>query len=369
MFEPKKGYELKILHVSPTSFNKNSIIGGGERYLNYIVSAVGLQGANSKEVEQGILSLTDESSFTEQTSTVDGLFIQGNPHDVGTIDASALRTAIERYDIVHVHQCLSNFGLFVAAHAKSLRRATIGTDHGGGESTLLDWNPSLAAVFDRFHAQSNFSRLGFARFSAPVETILGPINEDQYRPRESHPTSRYIVSAGRIMPHKGFDQIIKIIPQDLHYIIAGQPYDQQYLEYLSRMADTHNKNVKFVHDADDERLKQLITGSMFYVQPSVPLDYRRKKHKKSELLGLACLEALAMGVPVVANGQTALGELGDLTGVFVYSSIKDCRTILTQLSCGSRRLPPPAEIRTSMIEKYGRAQFHHAYTQLAEEIL
>ena len=144
-----------------------------------------------------------------------------------------LQYQLSSANIVVVHQCFSTVGLFVASHAKLQGKIVMGIDSGGGFHPLVSHTYEAVQMYDFFLAYSKFAVGSFLDLKVPIITILGPVDTHYYQPNNAMERDpQLVVALGRIMPHKGFDRIIKALPANLKLIIAGVAYDAPYLQYL-----------------------------------------------------------------------------------------------------------------------------------------
>src|SRR5712675_72235 len=76
-----------------------------------------------------------------------------------------------------------------------------------------------------------------------------------------------VLFVGRLLPHKGVDDLIRAMPAELPLTIVGRAYDAHYLERLHELAN--GKRVTFRHDADDDGLVDAYQRARCVVLPSV----------------------------------------------------------------------------------------------------
>src|ERR1700691_1574914 len=128
---------ISILQVSPTGYSKNSVIGGGEKYVLYVDHALRRATAEMQiPVKTSILVLDGEAGMVVSDHGIDCRSVAGRAWDPFSIDACDLTEQLNRCDIIYVHQCQCQVGLFVAAHARLLGKVVIGADSGAGEYQL-----------------------------------------------------------------------------------------------------------------------------------------------------------------------------------------------------------------------------------------
>jgi len=348
---------IKVLHVSPTHYDTSSVVGGGEKYLIYACQAL-RAGARCLGVELETSMLAFASSPGEVTLAGDirCKLLPGRAWDASSLDGKALANEFAPHDIVFVHQALHPVGLFAAAHAKLQSKVVIGVDHGGGEHRLAHHTPLVGAMFDAFHAQSQFAARAFIDLEGRTLVVPGPIDTDYYRPDlavERVPDR--VICIGRLLPHKGFDRVIKALPHQLSLHIVGSDYHESYKGYLHSLAE--GKDVTFLHSLTDDQVLQELREASLMVHASTHVDHAGTYYPKPELLGLAPLEALACGTPALVSNAAALAELGVLVGCRVFSSDDELAQLLATKAAGALHLPSPQAIYRDVHQRYGLERF------------
>lgn len=342
-----------MLHVTPATYSLRSIIGGGEKIVLYADLAL-----HRAARESGLALTTSVLSFGAERGTaysdrdVRYEIIPGRPWDALSVDANDLLASLCRADVIYIHQCLCSVGILVASHARLLGRRVVGIDHGGGEYPLLYWNTETSLVFDAFHAQSEFAAASFRVFDAPVHVIPGPVDTEMFVP-PAHPAREMdlVVALGRIMPHKGFDRIIKALPPGLRLVIVGQPYDADYVRDLQELS--RGKDVTLRSDLDDQAVRALLQRAGLFVHASTHTDYRGTFHQKPELLGLAPLEALSSGLPALVSGAGSLPELARLPGCLCFKNDRELAEMLLAHEAGALPRAAEAEMHAAVDARYG----------------
>ncbi len=326
--------------MSPTTYSRGSVIGGGEKLVLYADYALHRAGErHGLDLAISVLSFGEETGTAYSDHDVLYNLIPGKPWDALSIDVDALGSCLKQADVAYIDQCLCAVGVFVAAHARLLGCRVLGRDAGGGEYPLMHNNPETGRLFDAFHAISDFGAASFSDFDVPVYVLPGPVNTDAFvPPQPSRRDLRRVLAVGRIMPHKGFDRIIKALPADLSLSIVGQPYDIPYLAHLRELG--RGKDIRFECDVDDAGVRKLLQECGLFVHASTHLDYRGTFIAKPELLGLAPLEALSSGLPALVSDAGSLPELARLPGCFCFHSDRE---LAEMLSAHSLRALPRAD--------------------------
>lgn len=349
--------QIKILHISPTYYSADSVIGGGEKYIHYMCKALKFAAlATDMNVEASVLSFGDKPC---KYLLGDGLpceVIAGKPWDPYSINVQELTDKIDSADVVFVHQCLTSFGLFAASHSKLAKKLVIGTDHGGGEHLLISHTREIGRIFDVLHAQSQFAASSFKNIDGRIEIVAGPVDTAFYKPDQSKPRdSKLVLAIGRILPHKGFDRIIRALPKMLRLVIIGESYDKEYLKHLSQLS--RGTSVEFLEQLSDDEVLDLLQTAGLFVHASTHIDYRGTFYQKPELLGLAPLEALSCGMPALVSSAGSLPELAVIHGCLSFADDTALAELLNRYATNSLTFPAAEEIHRDVEEKYGLATF------------
>ncbi len=352
-----------LLHVSPTYYSETSVVGGGEKYILYMSTAIkaaaALQGI---QIHNSILAFGPQPGIYELTPGVRCEVMPGRPWDPLSVNLDDFTARIARAEIIVVHQCLSAFGLFVASHGRLAGKVVIGVDHGGGEHALVHHTPEIGRIFDWFYASSQFGANSFRDVEGRVVVIPGPVDTSYYRPdRSVRRDPSLVLAVGRLLPHKGFERIIRALPADLRLIIAGTKYDRAYCKYLSQLVGFSRFNIK--EDLTDEELLLLMRTAGVFVHASTHTDYRGTYYAKPELLGLAPLEALSAGTPALVSSAGSLPELACVTGCRMFRDDIELAEMLAGHRGGSGSYPSPSEIHRDVESKYGLETFGRIFLE------
>lgn len=359
---------MRALHISPTFYSRDSVVGGGEKYVLYLCQAGAIAAAS-----RGLLLENTLLAFGAQAgraSLADGIsvsIISGTPWEPHTISVTELGACLDRADVVFVHQCLSATGLFVAAHAKLHGKWTFGLDHGGGEHPLVHHSPEIGRLFDVFLAQSNFVASSFEDIEGRVAVIRGPVDSTYYSVNpEVRRDPGLILAVGRVLPHKGIDRIVPLIPEGARLVVAGSCYDQDYGQYLRQLPGASRLEIR--EGLSDAEIRTLMQGAGLFIQASTHLDYRQRYYAKPELLGLAPLEALCCGTPTLVSSAGSLPELSSIRGCTVFHGDDELGALLRGHFPQQGGRPTADEIHCDARAKYGLEAHGQQLVTLMDEM-
>lgn len=347
----------KVLHASPTHYSADSVIGGGEKYVLYMCRAMKKAApALGFRIENKVIAFGERPGLHSVGFGVQCEVLPGRPWDPYSISPQDLTERLKDATLVVVHQCLSAFGLFVASHAKLLNKIVVGLDHGGGEHPLVHATPRTGRLFDLLHAYSQYGSSSYENLDAPVNVVPGPVDTEYYYPDNNVlRDSTTVLSVGRLLPHKGFDRIIKALPKQLRLIIIGSGYDRDYCAYLEHLSA--GKDVQILDGLSDPEVLEYMRTAGLYVHASTHCDYQGKYYAKPELLGLAPLEAMSTGTPALVSTAGSLPELSNVNGCAVFRDDDHLAELLAEFAAGRGDYPRPSVIAENVERKYGLQVF------------
>jgi len=320
---------VNVVHVTPTYFSHDSVIGGAERYVLNVMKSV--RSVAGEHVSQSIISFGEQpKKFVVDDFPIQVLkSFEGRPSSMRVMGAG-FRSALTFADVVHIHQSMTPFGVSALCHSESLGIPSVTTDLGGGHSKImyagggLDLSGHVVSISD-YAAQS----ISVSPHVAHT-VILGPVDTQFWSP--SGPLTRQsdrALCVGRILPHKGIERIIEALPGGMRLRVVGENYDSNYFEFLCRVAV--DKSVDFVHGLSDDQLKLEYEKAGVYVQASTSEDYLGRHVIKPELMGLTTIEAMSMGLPTIVSDAGSLAEV--VSGnkwARVFSSVTELQIALRE---------------------------------------
>jgi alpha-1,3-mannosyltransferase len=225
--------------------------------------------------------------------------------------------AVRDHDVVHLHDVRFHVGL-VAATARIFGRAWLMHTHGlvfhearGSALKHLAVRAYYAPLFSAggamIIASSETDRrrlLADAPWLAPrVRTFTNALPLQRLFELPRAPIAGHIISIGRVARSKGIDDLLAALAQipetDWTLDIAGAA-DEEESKRLHRLAEAAglSARVRFTGPFEDRELGKLLQSAAAAAFPS-----------RGEGFGLALLEAMAAGVPLVARDILAHAEL------------------------------------------------------------
>lgn len=306
--------KLRVIHASPTWFSPESVVGGGERWVDNVMLSLS---AGAPWIEQAMVAIGAEPSLAMRGSAMVRI-LPNERVSQAPMDAlsSRLWTEFERFDVVHVHQSLTDFGAYACCAAASLGKTVVLTDLGGGSNPVMVQG-GLAMADGIVSISSYAHSMISSGVRSPSAIMTGPVDTDAFRPAVNKPERPAAICVSRIMPHKGIDRIIRALPLGLKLRVVGRVYHEAYRTLLGELAV--GKDVEFIHDASDDSLLGLYQQSTLFVQGSCIRDVYGSVAPKTELMGLTTLEAMACGLPVIVSADG--GSLPELVTDPVFGRV------------------------------------------------
>jgi glycosyltransferase involved in cell wall biosynthesis len=296
---------MRVIHVAPTAFGSQGLYGGGERYPLELARAL------AADAEVRLVTFGSRPGRWREPGGLEVrvlrplALLRGHPAQPV---APLLPAALAGADVVHAHHFRSLPTRVAAVTARLRRQATVVTDHGlpGGS-----WDGLAKRLFDRYLL---VSRCSASLLGAPPErtrVIYGGADPKRFAPDPRTPRDG-VLFVGRLTPHKGVDRLIRALPPGAVLRVAGaghdpRPPERDYPDLLRRLAA--GRQVEFLGAVPDRLLPDLYRSAAALVLPSVDRTCYGRPVAVSELLGLAVLEAMASGTPVVASRIGGLAEV------------------------------------------------------------
>lgn len=295
---------MRVLHLIPALFDaQRGTLGGAERYALELArhmaevtpTTLVTFGAEDRQDTLGRLRL----SVLGKPWHVRGQ--QHNPFSWRVLKE------IGQADVVHCHQQHVLASSAAAFWSRLTGRRVFVSDLGGG-----GWDVSSYVSTDRwYHGHlhiSAYSRKVFQHDGKPwAHVILGGVDTERFSPSPEVEKDGSVLFVGRLLPHKGVNDLVAAVPDDLPLELIGQPYHAAFHQELQRLAA--GKRVSFRQDCDDAALVHAYRKALCIVLPSVYRTMYGDETKVPELLGQTLLEGMACGLPAICTNVASMPEI------------------------------------------------------------
>jgi alpha-maltose-1-phosphate synthase len=289
---------LRIVHVTPTYFSPESVLGGGERFAEELARAM------AERAEVKLVSFGPRALRERPKPGYERVILRSRTRDPMTPFAAGLFRELRGADVIHCHQLFVLPTFLATAFGRLQGSRVFVSDLGGG-----GWTPGYQIDQSRWIAAhlplSAYSARGVRGRNRRHRVIYGGVDLKRYpmRPEPVHDGSAAFL--GRVLPHKGIHFLIEGLPPGIPLNVVGPQGDHAYAERLQKLAC--GKEVRFCGALPDEEVVAILGRAMVLVHPT-PVD-QRGSAGANELFGLALVEAMARGCPVIASAVASLPEI------------------------------------------------------------
>jgi glycosyltransferase involved in cell wall biosynthesis len=294
----------RVLHVVPALFDStDGIVGGAERYA--------LELARFMAVETPTTLVTFGDRERQETLGQLRIRVIGDPWYVRNQRTNpvslSLVSELRQADVVHCHQQHVVASSLAALVCKFSRRRVFVSDLGGG-----GWDVSGYISTDKWYDGhlhiSEYSRNVFGHAANPRSHVIsGGVDTEKFSPDEKVERNGTVLFVGRLLPHKGVNDLVEATIPDLPLELIGHATDGRFLADLKTLS--RDKQVNFRHDCDDAALVEAYRGALCVVLPSVYRSMYGEETRVPELLGQTLLEGMACATPVVCTDVASMPEV------------------------------------------------------------
>ncbi len=212
------------------------------------------------------------------------------------------------YDIIHAHALDSPMSLFSIIAGKLLDIPVVVTNHSlVGSSKLRPFLLAGGKVFLSFTkaviaVSSAVARETEQMTDAPLYVIPNGI-DFKPEPRGSNAGELVIGTVSRITKKKGVDEFVEIACElvkerkNLKFVVVGDGPLREKLERRIREKGLSDR-FKFTGLVPREKVLEVLEGFDIFVMPS-----------RDEAFGVAVLEAMGKGIPVVARNHSGVSDI------------------------------------------------------------
>jgi glycosyltransferase involved in cell wall biosynthesis len=322
--------------------------GGTERVVSYLTEELVRQG------HQVTLFASGDSLTSAELVATTGAALRLTPTVRDVIPYYLLmldkvRERADEFDVLHFHIDQFHFPIF-----RSIAHRTLTTLHGRQDL------PDLQALYRGFAEMPLVSISNAQRKPAPTATYLATIYHGipvDLHEANLEPRGGYLAFLGRICPEKGVDHAIAIarasgIP--LKIAAKVDKVDEDYFrEKIAPLLD--GPGVEFVGEIN-ERAKTTFLGNALALL--FPIDW-------PEPFGLALIESMACGTPVLAFRRGSVPEIVDegVTGSIVDTPEEAIQALPRVLSLDR------GAVRQRFEQRFSAPRMAHDYVKLYRSML
>ncbi len=292
---------MLVCHVTPTYFSPESVLGGGERFAGELARAM------AERADVKLVSFGRRETHEHASPRFERVVLPSRTCDPMTPFSPGLFRELWDADVIHCHQYFTLPTFLSALFGHLRKRPVFVTDLGGG-----GWTPGYQIDQSRWIA-AHLPISGYAARSLPGRhrrhrVIWGGVDLDRYPARTARAEPAHDGSAvflGRVLPHKGVHVLIEGLPPVVPLDVIGPEPDPSYAARLRELAA--GRKVRFHGALPDAEVIARLGEAMALVHPT-PVDAAGSAGA-NELFGLALVEAMARGCPVVASDAASLPEI------------------------------------------------------------
>lgn len=293
----------EVVQVVPALFGKGGVVGGAERYV-YELARHMAERQPTRLVTFGPEDRCEDHGPLHVRVLGKPAYLRGqrsNPF------SWKLFGELRRAQVVHCHQQHVMASSFCAAWCRVTGRKVFVSDLGGG-----GWDISGYVSTDRwYHGHlhiSQYSRRIFGHEGKPwAHVIMGGVDTRRFSPDPSVPKTGSVVFVGRLLPHKGVNDLVAALPAGMALELIGKEGEERFLGDLKRLAA--GRRVVFRRACDDLELVEAYRRALCVVLPSVYTNLYGEYSNIPELLGQTLLEGMACGLPAICTDVASMPEI------------------------------------------------------------
>jgi len=174
------------------------------------------------------------------------------------------------------------------------RRGLVARLRGQALSRLRAWDVASAARVDAFAANSSFVARRIERYYRREATVIAPpVDVDFFTPAgdgDEPPARDYCLTVAALAPYKRIETAVAACQRlGVELRVVGDGPERRAIE--QRTGESGGATTRFLGRVDGDELRRLYRGALALLQPGI------------EDFGIAPVEALACGTPVVARGR------------------------------------------------------------------
>lgn len=289
----------KVVHITPTYFAPESVIGGGERY------PLELARAMSRYVTTEVVSFGDRAQRLQWQDEIPlTVYRRWNTAANNPVNPLFLRKLMNA-DILHIHQFSTYAANTALLFGKLLGKKVFATDLGGGGRNVGSYI-DLSRFLDGYPVISQNHLELSSHIRAPKPIIYAGVDTEFFQPgRQTR--ERKVIFIGRYNPNKGIDYLIEAMPPDVRLNVIGMPYTDSYYQDLKELAK--GRPVHFMTGLTDIQILEEYQTASAVVLPAVLTNRYGGRAPNVQLFALPLVEALACETLPIATNLFAHPEI------------------------------------------------------------
>lgn len=284
--------------MSPTYFGPESVLGGGERFADELSRAVAAY-ADVRFVSFGARSRRDRTS-----ASYERVILRSWTRRPLTPFSPRLAAELRGAEVIHCHQYFVLPTFWAALQGRLQGSRVFVTDLGGGGFTPA-YQIDQSRWITGHLTLSDYAARRLPGRPRPHRVIHGGVDLERFRMRSQPIHDGSLAFVGRLLPHKGVHDAIAALPSGMTLHLLGSAPDAAYLSRLRGAAQ--GKDVRFQIEPSDAEIEERLRRAMALVQLT-PADADGSAGV-NELFGLALVEAMACGCPVIGTRVASIPEI------------------------------------------------------------
>ncbi len=260
------------------------------------------EGLVKKGHEVSLFATADSETEGKLDAVIDRGYEEDRDQDAKVAECLHISNLMEKaaeFDIIHNH-----FDFLPLTYSRLIATPVITTIHGFSSEKIVP-------VYRKYNSSSAYISISNADRMPGLEylaTIYHGIQSERFKYVEQ--AGKYLLSFGRIHPHKGTHEAILIAKASgKALLIAGIIQDRAYFE--EKVEPYLNEQIEFIGEAGPEKRNELLGNALALLHPI----------SFNEPFGLSVAEAMMCGTPVIAFNRGSMPELirNAETGFLVHS--------------------------------------------------
>lgn len=290
--------------------------GGLEKIVTEV--AEGLYSTGRYEIQ--VVTFTNEEEYSEMVHGISVLYIPLHVFDgkrrfiCEFLNARKRLKQIltENYDFVSIQYMGYFSAIFSSLRTKTKYSISIhGTDVTGQQSKLIKRiqkrvvDRASVVISNSYYLADVLEKKLNISLQQKLRVIWNGIHMENYETVEKLTEAKVIVAVGRFAYKKGFDVLIEAFAQvvkscpDATLVIAGDGVEKSKCEQLSENLGV-KEHIEFLGTIPNENIANVFARGKIFVCPS-----------RNESFGIVVLEAMALGIPVIATDSGGVTEILD----------------------------------------------------------